>query len=183
MAEIRRRWPALRAGLIAGAIAIGLVDGCPLPPERDVLPWQRGIVDVVRPVQQAVMTPFAWIPRGLRFSQRWALMQVGPRDRFRFTVEGGTAAGWSVLYRANDPDHAAFADQLENDHVFGTWNPTSRLTGQYTSFSNWFSAYVLAARPELSAVRLSYENIIIEDGELRGTGTFVFPMIRHRGSR
>jgi hypothetical protein len=85
-----------------------------------------------------------------------------------------------VLYRANDPDHALFADQLENHHVFGTWNPTDRLMSQSTLFSRWLSAKVLAARPELSAVRLSYEKVEIEDGELKGTGRFVFPMVRER---
>lgn len=180
----RRRWPELRAGLIAAAIAIGLVDGCPLPPEPYVEPWQRDLVDLVRPVQDAVMTPFAWVSRGLRFSQRWAVMQVGPRERFRFTIEGREpAGGWTVLYRANDPDHAAFADQLEFHRVFGTWNPTDRPTGQYVAFTRWLSRHVLATRPALAAVRLSYEKILLEDGELHGTGTFVYPVIRQRGAR
>ena len=52
---IRRRWPEVRAGLIALAIALGLVDGCPLPAPEHVLPWQAPIVDVVRPIQHAIL--------------------------------------------------------------------------------------------------------------------------------
>lgn len=178
-----RRWPAIRASLIALALVLGLVDGCPLPPERYVT-WQRPIVDVVRPVQEAVMAPFAWIPRGLRVSQRWALMQAAPRERLRFTVEGrGPDGTWSVIYRANDPDHAAFADLLETHHVWGAWNPTDHLMGQYPAFVRWFTAHALAERTELTAVRTSFEKVILEDGELRGTGERTSVMTRERGPR
>ena len=181
---VRRRWPEVRAGLLALAIAIGLVDGCPLDPTPYATPWKEQLAARVRPVRAAVLTPVAWISRGLRFQQRWALMQVGPRERYRFTVEGKPAdGGWQVLYRAGDPDHAAFADQLENAHVTGAWNPTDRPTGQFVAFTGWLSRHVLAARPELAAVRLGYELIVLEDGALHATGRFVHPVIRHRGRR
>ncbi|MFN0250714.1 MAG: hypothetical protein ACKV2T_27790 [Kofleriaceae bacterium] len=200
----KRRWPAIRAALIAFAILVGTIDGCPLPPEPHVTAAQRPFVDVLRPVQQKALAPFTWITRGLRFSQRWALMQVGPRERLRFTVEGRTSVAsanahvaptnpsessahaprtWVVLYRANDPDHDTFADVLETHHVWGVWNPTDRPMGQYPAFVRWFTAHVLAERPDLAAVRTKYEKVILEDGELRATGEFTSAMTRERGAR
>ena len=75
------RWPPIRASLIGFAILVGLVDGCPLPPDKYVTPAQRPIVDTLRPAQQTVLAPFKWITSGLRFSQRWARMQAAPRER------------------------------------------------------------------------------------------------------
>lgn len=179
-----RRWPAIRASLIGLAILVGLVDGCPLPPEKYVTPAQRPFVDVLRPAQQTLLAPLKWVTRGLRFSQRWALMQAAPRERFRFTVEGRTADGtWTVIYRANDPDHAAFADILETHHIWAVWNPTDRMPGQYNAFIKWFTAHVLANRPDLTAARTKQERVLIEDGELRGTGEFTSVMTRERGPR
>ncbi len=178
------RWPAIRASLIAFAILLGAIDGCPLPPEQYVTPAQRPFVDVLRPVQQKVLAPFKWVTRGLRFSQRWALMQAAPANRFRFTVEGRTADGtWVTLYRANDPDHAAFAGVLETHHVWGTWNPTDRTMGQYAGFVRWFTEHVLATRADLGAVRVFHEKVVIDAGDFRGTGERVSMMTRERGPR
>lgn len=180
----RGRWPTIRASLIGLAILIGLVDGCPLPPEKYVTRAQRPFVDLVRPAQQTILSPVKWVTRGLRFSQRWALMQGAARDRFRFTVEGRASDGmWNVLYRANDPDHDAFADLLETHHVWGVWNPTDQMMGQYNAFVRWFTGHVLAERPDLTAVRTKQEKIVIEDGDLRGTGVFTSVMTRERGPR
>jgi hypothetical protein len=57
------------------------------------------------------------------------------------------------------------------------------VTGQYGAFTRWLSQHVLAQNPQLDAVRLGYETIVLEDGELRGTGTFAHPMIRQRERR
>jgi hypothetical protein len=180
----RKRWPPIRAGLIALAILLGLVDGCPLPPDKYTTPMQRPIVDFVRPIQQGFLSPLKWVTHSLRFSQRWALMQAARRDRFRFTVEGRAPDGtWSLLYRANDPDHAAFADILETHHIWGVWNPTDHMMAQYNAFIRWFTAHVLAERPDLTAVRTKQEKIIIADGDFRGTGEFTTVMTRERGPR
>jgi hypothetical protein len=176
-----RRWPSIRAGLIGLAILVGLVDGCPLPPEKDVTSTQRPFVDVLRPAQQTILSPLKWVTRGVRFTQRWALMQAAARERFRFTVEGRALDGtWNVIYRANDPDHTAFADILETHHIWGVLNPTDRMMGQYNAFVKWFTAHALAARADLTAVRTKQEKIVIEDGDFRGTGEFTSVMTRER---
>lgn len=179
----RRRWPQIRASLIGFTILVGLIDGCPLPPNKYVT-WQKPIVDVVRPIQQKILAPLKWVTFGVRFTQRWALMQAAARERFRFTVEGRAKDGtWSVIYRANDPDHDAFADMLETHHAWGVWNPTDEMMGQYKAFIKWFTGYVLDERPDLTAVRTFQEKVIIEDGELKGTGERTSTMTRERGPR
>ena len=99
----------LRAAAIALAIVIGLIDGLPLPPRAEAKPWQRPIVEAVAPVQRAVLAPFAWIGRQLRFSQRWALFQGAPAQRFRMEVAGRGGDGeWHVVYRAGADDPVPF---------------------------------------------------------------------------
>ena len=178
----RPRWPELRAGLIAVAIALGLVEGCPLPPRGEERPWQRGYVGAVRPVQEAVLAPVAWLPRALRFSQRWALFQVGARERFRLEVEGRAGGAWTLLYRAGDGEHRAYTDLLEHRRVQGAWNPTDRPSARYSQFAAWLTAHVLADRPDLDAVRIRQERIVVDQGEVTGTGERVFAYTRVRGS-
>jgi hypothetical protein len=173
-------WPELRAGLIAVAIAFGLVEGCPQPERGYEREWQRGYLAILRPVQEAVLTPVAWLPRNLRFSQRWALFQVGARERFRFTVEGRAEGAWTVLYRAGDPERRAYAELLESRRVWGVWSPTDRVAGRYPQFASWFTARVLADRPELDGVRIWQERILVDQGEVTSLGQRWFDYTRLR---
>jgi len=180
----RGGWPEVRASLIAAAIAIGLVDGCPLPPPQYVKPWQAPIVDAVRPIQQAILTPFRWITRSMRFSQRWALFQVAERDAHRLEIEGRERGGpWQLLFRAGDPDHSAYAELLEQERVRGAWDPTDRPMYQYHALARWLTLRILDDRPELAVVRLRFEKIEILDGAVRGTGVYVYPFGRDREIR
>ena len=121
----------MRAIAITLVIAIGLVDGCPLPPAAYVEPWQVPIVDALRPIQEVVMRPFAWVTRALRFSQRWALFQVARRDRYRLELQGRAGGVWSVMFRAGDAEHTAYAELLLDERIRGAWNPMDRMVGQY----------------------------------------------------
>jgi hypothetical protein len=179
----RPRWPELRAGLIGIAIVLGLVEGCPIPEPSETLAWQRGYTEAIRPVQRAVLVPFGWIARDLRFGQRWALFQVGPRERFRFVVEGRRGGAWELLYRAGDPDHRAWADQLEYRRVAGARNPTDRAMQQYTGLAAWLTARVLAERPDLDAVRVRHARIVIDHGEVTDTGEHAMAYTRLRSAR
>lgn len=176
----RPRWPELRAGLIAIAVALGLVEGCPQPERGYERGWQHEYVAVLRPVQRALLAPVAWVPRHLRFSQRWALFQVGARERYRLTVEGLAGGTWTVLYRAGDPEHRAYAGVLEYRRVQGVWNPTDHVAGRYPDFGAWFKARVLAEHPELDAVRMWQERIFVDQGEIAGTGERRFESTRPR---
>ena len=168
--------------MIALAITVGLVDGCPLPPSEYAASWQRPIVDVVRPVQRALMTPFRWITRVFVVTQRWGLFQVAPRDRYRLDVEGRRGESWELVFRAGDPDHDAYAGLLLDERVRGAWNPTDRAAPQFGPFSDWFLGTVLADHPEYAAARLQLERVVLapEDGEVRGSGTFVMRQERVR---
>src|SRR5215211_3208697 len=40
-----KRWPEIRAGMVALAIFFGLVDGCPLPPPEHTPAWEQNFVE------------------------------------------------------------------------------------------------------------------------------------------
>ncbi len=176
--------PQIRAGLIALAIVLAFVEGCPIPPLHEADPWQRGYVAAIKPVQRAALKPFAWIPRYLRFSQRWALFQAAEPDRYRLEIVIHDATGGQrMLYRAGDADHRTDADVLEYRRVRGAWNPTNRAMGQYGGFAQWFADRVFAAHADATVVRYRMERIVIEDGVPRGLGTYAFERVFRRGVR
>lgn len=181
---MRRRWPQIRAGLIAFAIALGLVEGAPLPPLHEADPWQRGYVAALAPVQRAVLRPFAWLPRGLHVTQRWALFQAASAERYRLEVIAFAADGTSrVLYRAGDPAHQAYADVLAYRRVRGVYNPTTHAPGQYGAFVAWFAARVFADHPDVASLRFRMEQVQLVGGEVRGTGKYMFVRTTQRGAR
>ena len=175
------RWAQVRAGLIAIAIAFGLVDGCPLPPRSETPEWERGFVEPLRDVQRVLEWPVAWIVPRLRISQRWALYQAPGTKRYRMTIEGETAdQTWHVVYRAGDPEHAEDAEVIERARVVGAWDPTAAPPGQYALFAGWETARVLARHPEFAAARVRMENVELDHGEVIGSGDYVFPFVRTR---
>ncbi|MBX3158471.1 MAG: hypothetical protein KF773_21055 [Deltaproteobacteria bacterium] len=174
------RWRDVRAGLIAVAIVLALVDGLPIPPLGEADPWQRPIVEAVQPLQRGFLRPFAWITRDLRFTQRWALFQSASPSRFRMAVDGRDHAGaWRALYRAGDPSASEDAELLEYRRIRGAWNPTVRTMGQYPAFVDWLAARLLATHPDLVAIRVRMERVALSGGTLTGTGTYLFEL--HRG--
>ena len=178
-----KRWPQVRAGLIALALAIGLVDGCPLPVPPYDSELQEDIVEAVRPVQRAVMTPFRWITRVFHVTQRWALFQVARRETFRLEVLGRRDDAWELVFRAGDSDHDTYDHLLRDARVRGAWYPAEeRAARQFGPFSAWFLAKVLADHPEYAAVRLQFERVVLEpaEGMVRGTGAFVMRMEKPR---
>jgi len=182
--RVRRRWPQIRAGLIAFAIVLGLIEGAPIPPLHEADPWQRGYVEAIAPVQRAVLAPFAWIPRHLHISQRWALFQAARPERYRLEVIGVTAGGTSrLLYRAGDAAHQAYADVLEFRRVRGVYNPTTNVPGQYGAFTTWFAARVFADHPDVGLVRFQMEKVRLDGGVVRGTGEYLFVRHVQRGAR
>ena len=176
-----RSWPEVRAGLIAIAICFGLVDGCPIPPEHETLPWQRPFTEPIRAVRDVLAKPVAWIEPTLRVSQRWALYQAPGGPRYRMSIEGQTRDGsWQILYRAADPLHDEDAAVVEAARVWGSWDPLDAAPPQYRDFAVWVTARFLARHPEMSAVRIHEERVRIEPGEVIGTGTYAFEFVRRR---
>lgn len=165
MAALRSRWPAARASLIALAIAIGLLDGCPTPEGT-------GTVESAR---RWLLQPVDWVKRDLQLTQRWTLFRKASRKRFRIVVDGLDRRGeWQLLYRAGDDEHDdEYGDMLAYRRMRGTYNPRGQLErGQYRRFARWMNRRVLADHPELVVARIRMERIEIRDGTYTPTNEF-----------
>jgi len=174
-------WPQVRAGLIAIAVAFGLVDGCPLPTREKTPAWERGFVEPVRAAQLAVLAPVRWMRPILRIHQRWALYQAPRPDRFRLWIEGADRAGsWHLVFRAADPEHAELADEIEYSRPRGAWDPTSVPPSQFPLFASWASLQVLTRHPEYVAVRVRFEKVRLGTDGVTPTGEFVFEQHHER---
>ena len=171
------RWPEIRAGLIALVVTIGLVEGCPIPPRGETPAWERGLVEPIRTVQRAVLTPVAWIRPALQITQRWALFQASDADRFRFEIQGQDVAGWHLIYRASDPDHDAYEDLIRYRRVLGAFDPNKGPPDAYGRAGPWLGHRILADQPALLAVRLRFERVTLADGEVTGSGIYDFPLV------
>jgi hypothetical protein len=184
----RTAWPRIRAALITLALAVGLVAGLPLPADAHlpkVPGWYARLVPGLRRVQELVLTPFRPLSETFVLTQRWNLFAGAKTRRYWLSLEGReTASGrWRLLYRPHDPEHDADSDALEYRRVRGAWNPRG-LGPQpgYAAFVSFEARRLLAARPELGAVRARIEEIdILPHGAgFRGTGRFTFELVRER---
>jgi hypothetical protein len=171
--QLRARWPAVRAGLIAIALGLALADGC--PDHRQAPPWARPIADLGDQVRSAVRRPIAGIAADLDISQRWALFRGASRRRFRLYVEVRDRGGaWQLLHRAGDPEHAAYADQLAYRRIRGTYAPSGQLArGQYHPFAAWMVRRVHEDHPDATAIRTRLERVAIGDGSATPLGEFI----------
>jgi hypothetical protein len=172
--DLRARWPAARAALIAVAIALALVDGCPIPDRKNTLPWATGIAERATEARTVLRQPVAKLATDLDVSQRWSLFRGASRKRYRLYLEGKTPTGdWQLLYRAGDPEHAAYEDLLAYRRVRGTYNPTGSGTrGAYHPFAKWMTLRTLDDHPEFAIARTRVEKILIGEGEYTPTGEF-----------
>ena len=164
----------MHAGAIALAILLGLVEGCPLPRPHEVEDWQRGYVGILRPIQEVVLAPVAWLPRELQITQRFALFQAASSERFRFVIRGRSRGGGTrTLFRAGD-DAGPYAAVLAHRRVRGVWNPQRRPPAQYPAFTRWFARRAFADDPALVEVTFAFERLAIDDGVPRPTGELAF---------
>lgn len=158
-----------------------MIDGCPIPPPQDTPEWERGFVEPIRSVRDAIETPMSWVTPRLRVTQRWALYQRPGGPRFRMSIEGRTAGGdWQTFYRAGDSEHTEDADIIRSAFVWGVYDPTDRPPPQYHAFCVWITARVFARHPDLVIVRVRQERIILGQGGFESTGQFAFEYARGR---
>jgi hypothetical protein len=175
-----RTWPAARAALIAVAIGLGLVDGCPLAREASA---PGGAVGGLARARAAVLEPLQPVAEALDIDQQWVLFRSVSRRRFRLSIEGWTAdAGWTSLYLAGDDAHAWNQDLLAYRRVRGAYNPYGqRIRRAYNGFARWIGDQVLAAHPEMAAARVRLERVrILPRGGLEPTGVHEFTHVRRR---
>jgi hypothetical protein len=192
MYSLRMRWAAIRAGLIAVAILVGLLDGLPIPAgserptmEKRVSPAMVKAVDAIDEVRVKMLRPFRPVAEITRVRQRWKLFAGASRKRWRMRIDARTSAGaeWELVYRVLDDEHAFMADALEYRRVRGAWNPHSVRgpRGGYQSFVTWVGRRVLAAHPQYTEVRVQQERILIGPrGGYRGTGEMSYPVMVRR---
>jgi len=173
IARAARAWPTIRAGLIAVVVAVGLLDGCPIPGagERPTM---------ARRVPGAMVGAIAELARGGRgFPAR-----SGTGFRRGMGTRGdGPGATWRLRYRPLDDDHAWFADQLEYRRVRGAWNPSTSHgpRGGYGSFVTWVAGELFARDAAVVEVRVRMEKVEIgPHGGIRATGEFVHAQSRRR---
>lgn len=191
----RPRWATLRAGLIALAIALGLIDGCPLPRT----PIEQRLADraLGRPVGGAVQRLTTTRAQALapvrpaldlfRVRQRWLLFAGADRHRFRMWIESRRAGeAWQVRYRAGDDDHRFRARAIEYRRLRGAWNP-HQLYGQrpgYPIFAAWIADQIFASDRSADEVRVQMERIEIgPHGGARATGAFERAIVLRRIDR
>jgi hypothetical protein len=170
------KWPEIRAGLIALAVGAGMLEGCPIPSPADTLPWQRFYAEPLRVAQ----APLAWIRPTLRISERFTMFQVTGGDLLRFEVDGQDADGWHVLYREIDPEHDAYASLLEYERIGMHFSAGEQPPSTYHAFGAWLAHQIFADRPALVAVRLRFERVHVEPGEMHGTGVYAYPFVAVR---
>ena len=174
------RWPQIRAGLIALAIAFGLVDGLPLPPPDDTPAWEAGFVDGLRHAQRVVMWPLAWMHPTLRIAQRWSLYQSPVAERWRLWIEGRDSRGrWVIVYRAGDAEHSEDAAIIEYGRIRGAWEVPAQ---QYGAFADWITARVLERHPDFTGARMRMEKVKLSTDGLTPLGEFAYIHVRDRGA-
>jgi hypothetical protein len=186
------RWAAIRAGLIAVAIFLGLVDGLPIPAgherpkmEQRLTPGLVKAVDAIGEVRVEILEPFRPLTELTYVRQRWKLFAGASRKRWRMRIDArtGPAAEWELVYRVLDDDHDFMASTLEYRRVRGAWNPHSSRgpRGGYHSFCQWVGRRVLAAFPAYTEVRVQHERIRIGPrGGYRETGELHYPVVVRR---
>ncbi len=176
----------MRAVLIAGVIAVALVEGCPLPGKEQArrLGVER-LVTGASATRDAVLTPFRPVFRALDFSQRWSLFPVADKRHYRMVIEArpGPETPWQVLYRVHGPERAAFADVLEYRRIRGIWNPGAKgPRGAYKAFCSWIARVVFEADPRLREARVKMERVRVLPGGagVEPTGEEAFAEVRRR---
>jgi hypothetical protein len=185
----RPAWPILRASLIALAIAVGLIDGAPIPTPRvtERLPSLLRDVSVgLREMQAALLVPWRPIKDVLAVSQRWAVFSTTGGVRYRMWVEARTAhsESWTLLYRAQDPEHTFLADTLTYRRVRNVYNPSRSIGAKstYPAFASWLAREIFDREPQFDEVRVRMERgRILARGEgFAPLGEFDYVLVRRR---
>ena len=191
-----RHWRELRALLIALAIALGLVDGCPVPrngAERAIAddrlgPTLTAAVGQLEAARTWVLRPVQPAAELFGLRQRWKLFAGAARQRFRMAIEVRAAgeSTWRLWYRPHDDDHDFLAAQIGYRRVRGAWNPHSTYgaRGGYPIFGGWIADEIFARDPRAFEVRIRMERIVIgAHGDYRATGEQAYPLLISRDQR
>jgi len=182
-----RYWPAARSVLIALVIAIGLLDGCPIPSNKKVADSLVPTVKSLRKIRTELIRPFRSIREAFRLHQTWKLFPTANLNQHRLWVEGRTdrKGAWEVIYRPNDDEHTFKADEIEYRRVRGAWNPGRSPRRGYAPFTKWVAHEIFDVRPDLNEVRVRLENVKVRPrlGRFDSLGKFQFERVVRRNKR
>ena len=185
----RSAWPAVRASLIALSIAVGLIDGAPIPTPRvmeHLPPLLRDVSMGLRDLQARLLFPFRPVKDVLAVNQRWAVFSTTGGVRYRMWVEARTALSesWTLLFRAQDPEHAFLADTLGYRRVRNVYNPSRSIGAKstYPAFASWLAREVFERGPQFDEVRVRMERgrILARGAGFEPTGEFDYELVRRR---
>jgi hypothetical protein len=185
----RSSWPTLRAVLIAAAIGVGLVDGAPIPTARvmEGLPASlRNVSMRLQDLQTALLFPFRPIKDLFIVWQRWSVFSTTGGVRYRMCVEARKASDstWTLLYRAQDSEHAFLGDMLGYRRVRNVYNPSRSIGAKstYPAFVSWLAREIFEREPRFDEVRVGMERgQILQRGEgFAPFGDFDYVLVRHR---
>lgn len=191
-----RWWPHVRATLIALAIALGLVDGCPGPrngaeqriAEQRLGPGLAGVVSRLERTRARVLRPLRPATDLFGLRQRWKLFAGAARKRYRMAIEVRDAGEttWRLVYRPHDDDHDYRAAQIGYRRLRGAWNPHSTYgaRGGYAIFVRWIADRIFAEEPRADGVRVRMERIEIgAHGDYTATGEQAYELKVTRAER
>lgn len=170
--------------VIALVLAIGLVDGCPIPSNKRTIPALLPAVKEMRVLRTQVLAPLRPVRDGFRLHQLWKLFPTASLNQYRMWVEGraGRDGAWQILYRPLDPEHTFKRDEIEYRRLRGAWNPGRSARRGYASFVKWVAGEVFNARPDFDEVRVRMEKIRVNprEGKFESTGKFQYERSRRR---
>lgn len=183
-------WRRLRALLLTLALLVGLINGCPVPSDRNLERWPSVLVPsgrALRATQSVLLTPFSWIGEALGVGQRWSLFASANPNRFRLWIEARRGRGrWQLVYRAHDAAHAYRGEAIEYRRLRGAWNVHKRGPGPgYPAFVDWIASAIFAD-PDLrfDRVRVRMERLQVSprSSAFAGSGEFQHELVRERSA-
>jgi hypothetical protein len=141
---------------------------------------------VLRHWQETLLTPFRPIKELFALSQRWDMFSATGGTRYRMWIEARRAPDdeWTLLYRAQDEEHAFLSGPLAFRRVRNVYNP-SRVYGAknaYPAFASWLAREIFVREPAFDEMRVGMERglILARGAGFAPSGEFDYVLVRRR---
>jgi len=186
---MRADWRTVRAFGITLVLALGFVAGWPNRIAKLVAPWPKPLAELalkLPALKESILAPFAPVAGRLGiYSEDWPLFAGTGGRRYRLWLEarGRGGRGFTLLYRAHDPDQRYFAGALEYRRILNIYNPHHDwISDAYPDFTTALARRIFREQRRFQEVRLRLEEVtILSDG--RGyapTGRFAYERLVRR---
>jgi len=186
---MRADWRTARAFGIALVLLLGFVAGLPNRIAKLVAPWPKPLADLalkLPPIQAQLLAPFAPIAGAFGiFSEDWPLFTGTGGTRYRMWLEarGKGGRGWTLLYRAHDPEHRYLAGALEYRRILNIYNPhRAFISDAYPDFARALARRIFHEHHRFQEVRVRMEavDILSEGRGYASTGRFTYERVLKR---